>query len=59
MVIENRSAGKNLGYTLSVVVTRTIEDDVLRSSVPDEARRAFLGIPDAGWAKSSMGSPPP
>jgi hypothetical protein len=42
MVIENRSAGKNLGYTLSVVVTRAVEDDVLRSSVPDEARRAFL-----------------
>jgi hypothetical protein len=42
MVIENRSAGQDLGYTLSVVVTRTIENDVLRSSVPDEARRAFL-----------------
>jgi hypothetical protein len=42
MVIENRAAGRNLGYTLSVVVTRTVQDDVLRSSVPDAARLAFL-----------------
>jgi hypothetical protein len=42
MAIENRSAGKSLGYTLSVVVTRTVQDDYLRSSVPDEARLAFL-----------------
>ena len=42
MAIENKSPSKSLGYTLSVVVTRTVQDDYLRSSVPDEARLAFL-----------------
>jgi hypothetical protein len=42
MVIENKAPAKSIGYTLSVVVTRTIEDQYLRQSVPDEARLAFL-----------------
>lgn len=42
MVIENKTVAKSVGYTLSVVVTHTVQDEYLRNSVHDEARLAFL-----------------
>lgn len=42
MVVENKGKGDSVGYTLSVLVSSTVQEDYLRTSVPDEARRAFL-----------------
>jgi len=42
MAIENKNRMETSGYTLSVLASSTIEPAYLRSSVPDEARRAFL-----------------
>lgn len=42
MVIENKTPSRSLGYTLSVVATRTVQDEYLKNSVPDPARLAFL-----------------
>jgi hypothetical protein len=41
MVIENKTVAKSVGYTLSVVVTHTVQDEYLRNSVHDEGRLAF------------------
>jgi hypothetical protein len=42
LVIENQNSVKSFGYTLSILASRTVPEDFLRSSVPVEARRAFL-----------------
>ena len=42
MVIENKGRSETSGYTLAVLASSTIEQAYLRSSVSDEARRAFL-----------------
>lgn len=42
MVIENKSRSETTGYTLSALVSSTIESAYLRNIVPDESQRGFL-----------------
>lgn len=42
MVIENKSRLETTGYTLSALVSSTIEPAYLRNLVPDESQRGFL-----------------